>query len=95
MSWPFNIFDLSRTLGELERARKVLAQVKTGLVEQLPAVYDHNIDIKVASLVKEIIPLRRDNPDADVSNLEREVDELICGAFDLSGEEMAIILGAS
>lgn len=66
LSWPCNIIDLSRTLEDLQRARKVLAQVKTGLVEQLPAVYDHNIDIKVASLVKEIISLRRDNPDADV-----------------------------
>lgn len=71
---------------------KTLAQVKTGLVEQLPAVYDANMDSQVSALVNRLVRARRQNPDADVSNLELELDDLVCSIFGLSNQEREIIL---
>ena len=71
---------------------KTLAQVKTGLVEKLPAVYDKDLDSKVSALVSKIISERRMNPDSDVSNLESEVDNLFCKAFGLSSQETEAVL---
>jgi hypothetical protein len=71
---------------------KTLAQVKTGLVEQLPAVYDRDLDSQVSLLVSKIISSRRENPAADVANLENEVDSLLCKAFGLSAKETEAVL---
>jgi hypothetical protein len=71
---------------------KTLAQVKTGLVEQLPAVYNKDLDSLVSVLVRKMISARRANPSADVTEIEIEVDNLICRAFGLSAEETQAVL---
>jgi hypothetical protein len=74
---------------------KTLAQVKTGLVEQLPAVFDVAFERQVTDLVKSLIALRRGSPDSDVSEIEDKLDELICEFFQLSDTETKIILSSS
>lgn len=71
---------------------KTLAQVKTGLVEQLPALYDADMDLELSGLVSELVAARRENPDADVSGIEWDVDELVCQIFGLSDQERKIVL---
>jgi hypothetical protein len=71
---------------------KTLAQVKTGLVEQLPAVYDKKRESEVVELVDKLISLKRKNPDADVSEIESKLDEIVCEIFNLSDEDKNQVL---
>jgi hypothetical protein len=74
---------------------KTLAQVKTGLVEQLPAIFDVKFEKAVTKLVKSLIETRRENPDSDVSDIENELDSLICELFGLTESETKIILAGT
>ncbi len=71
---------------------KVLAQVKTSLVEQLPVVYDKKREKEVVSIVDELITKRRRNHGCDVSELENKLEELVCQIYGLTSEETKRIL---
>ena len=71
---------------------KTLAQVKTGLVEQLPVVYEKSKESKLVKLVDALIDARRANPGVDVSDLELELDTFVCDLFGLTDDEKKIIL---
>ena len=72
-----------------------MAQVKTGLVEQLPVVYDKAKEKHVVQLVEKLIEMRRANPGIDVSDVEIELDEYVCDLFGLNDDEKKIILSMS
>lgn len=74
---------------------KTLAQVKTGLVEQLPVVYDKAKEKHVVQLVEKLIEMRRANPGIDVSDVEIELDEYVCDLFGLNDDEKKLILSMS
>jgi hypothetical protein len=61
-------------------------------VEQLPAIFDVKFEKAVTKLVKSLIETRRENPDSDVSDIENELDRLICELFGLTKSETNIIL---
>ncbi len=46
---------------------------------------------KITILVDQILAQKRDNPKADTSELEREIDELVYGLYGLTEEEIKII----
>jgi adenine-specific DNA-methyltransferase len=71
---------------------KTLAQVKTGLVEQLPAVFDKKREKEVVSLVDSLISAKRKNPEADVSEVENKLDEIVCEIFELSEDDKRVVL---
>jgi hypothetical protein len=71
---------------------KVLAQVKTALVEQLPVVYDKKSEKEVVSLVEELITKRRTNHGCDVSELEDKLEKLVCQIYGLNKEETERVL---
>ena len=48
----------------------------------------------VETLVNQILDAKRTDPDADVSELENEVDQIVYLLYDLTPEEIAIIEGA-
>ncbi len=72
---------------------KVLAQVKTALVEQLPVVYDKKREKEVVSIVDELISRKRANHGCDVSDLEQKLDLLVCDIYGLDEIERKQILG--
>ena len=74
---------------------KILAQVKTALVEEVPVVYDASREKEVVKLVNEIIQKRRSNPGCDVSDIEMELDSLVCDIYGLDEFEKKQILNAS
>ncbi len=71
---------------------KTLAQVKTGLVEKLPMIYNKEKEKEVVKLVDELIQNRRSNPLAEVSDIERTLDILVCGIFGLTDTETKLVL---
>jgi adenine-specific DNA-methyltransferase len=70
---------------------KTLAQVKTGLVEQLPAIYDAEREEEVVMIVNALIEARRLEPDGDVSEIEKNLDELFCDIYNLTEDERGMI----
>jgi hypothetical protein len=74
---------------------KTLAQVKTGLVEQLPAIFDVKFERAVTKLVESLIATRRENPDSDVSEIEEELDRLICELFGLTESETNTVMNSA
>jgi hypothetical protein len=74
---------------------KILAQVKTALVEEVPIVFDASKEKEVVKIVNEIIQKRRSNPGCDVSDIEMELDSLVCDIYGLDEFEKKQILGAS
>ena len=74
---------------------KILAQVKTALVEEVPVVFDASKEKEVVKLVNEIIQKRRLNPGCDVSDIEMELDSLVCDIYGLDDFEKKQILGSS
>lgn len=72
---------------------KVLAQVKTALVEQLPVIYDKEREEDVVILVNKLINKKRIEHGSDVSDLELELDSLVCDIYKLTTDEKEIILG--
>jgi hypothetical protein len=74
---------------------KILAQVKTALVEEVPVVFDAPKEKEVVKLVNEIIQKRRLNPGCDVSDIEMELDSLVCDIYGLDDIEKEQILGSA
>ena len=74
---------------------KILAQVKTALVEEVPVVFDAPKEKEVVKLVNEIIQKRRLNPGCDVSDIEMELDSLVCDIYGLDDLEKKQILGSA
>jgi type I restriction-modification system DNA methylase subunit len=71
---------------------KVLAQVKTALVDELPIVYDKKKEKEVVSLVDALITKKRANHGCDVKELEYKLDALICEIYGLTEHERNLVL---
>jgi hypothetical protein len=71
---------------------RVFPQVKITHVKKLPLKI---INIKhqkpLIKLVDQILKKKKDNPEADVGKLEREIDEMVYKLYDLNKEEIKII----
>ena len=48
-------------------------------------------ELAISTLVEQILVAKRDDPNADVSTLEAEVDQLVYSLYGLTREEIAII----
>ncbi len=48
----------------------------------------------ISKLVDQILAAKHTNPDADVSDLENEIDQIVYLLYDLTPEEIAIVEGA-
>ncbi len=59
----------------------------------LPPIIASNQHIvkQIETLVDEILSAKKQNPQADTSDWEREIDELVYGLYGLSEEEIGII----
>lgn len=61
----------------------------------LPKEISNEFDTKISNKVIEVIALKKDNPEADTSALEREIDTLVYQLYNLTDEEIAIVEEAS
>lgn len=74
---------------------KAFAEVKGINIKQLPLVCGTKLDNNIIDKVDQILSLKKDNPEADTSALEREIDTLVYQLYDLTDEEIAIVEEAS
>ncbi len=71
---------------------RTLSQIKPTILKELPIESnDKQKVIKIESLVTEIIKIKNNNPDADVSHLEKEIDKIVYELYGLNPEEIAIV----
>jgi hypothetical protein len=75
---------------------RVFPQVKLTYVKKLPlAIPDEGKQKEVADLVKRILAAKQRDAEADVSALEREIDELVYALYGLTKEERALVEAAA
>jgi type I restriction-modification system DNA methylase subunit len=74
---------------------KVFAQIKIELLRKLPIPKtDRSQQQPVIELVEKILLAKQRDADADVSALEREIDQLVYALYGLTPEEIQIVEGA-
>ena len=70
-------------------------QVSAGELNALPFPgSEDSIRESIINLVNQILHAKRTDPDADVSELENEIDQIVYLLYDLTPEEIAIVEGA-
>ena len=70
--------------------------MKLTYVKKLPlAIPDEGKQKEVADLVKRILAAKQRDAEADVSALEREIDELVYALYGLTKEEKDIVKAAA
>ena len=80
-------------LFSLEEGR-TLAQIKPTILEDLPIVYtDKKIVKNIIVKVDEIIAIKEQNPKADTTALEKEIDEMIYKFYGLTEKEIRVVEG--
>jgi hypothetical protein len=70
---------------------KAFAEVKGINIKQLPLVCGTKLDNNIIEKVDQILSLKKDNPEADTSALEREIDFMVYALYGLSEEEIGIV----
>jgi hypothetical protein len=58
-------------------------------LEQIPFIRTNSLD----NLVEEILQLKSQNPSADTTALEAEIDQLVYGLYGLTEEEIKVVEG--
>jgi type II restriction/modification system DNA methylase subunit YeeA len=70
---------------------------KKAFLEQLPippiTPQNQTIVNQIVQLVDQILSAKQQNPEADTSNLEHQIDQLVYKLYDLTEEEIKIIEG--
>ena len=80
----------------VKEAGRVFPQVKLTHVKKLPmAVAEKTKQKDIADLVKRILAAKARDASADVSALEREIDQLVYALYGLTPEEIKIVEEAS
>lgn len=73
---------------------RVFPQVKISKLEVLPIVFDRSWHKSLVKSVTQVISLKKQNPSADTTELERQIDQLVYKLYDLTEEEIKIVEGA-
>jgi hypothetical protein len=74
-----------------EEEGRAFAQVKTVDIKNLPFVFDDKLEFALNLKVDQILTLKKDNPAADTSVLEREIDVMVYALYGLTEEEIKIV----
>jgi hypothetical protein len=80
----------------VREAGRVFPQVKITHVKKLPmAIPSKQHQDEIAKKVKAVLAAKRQNPAADTSGLEREIDQQVYALYGLTPEEIQIVESAS
>jgi adenine-specific DNA-methyltransferase len=61
-------------------------------VDNLPIIVAKKpIRDKIAELATKLLALKKHNPEADTTNLEREIDQLVCRIYGLTETDIAVV----
>ena len=63
-------------------------------LRQIPIKYDENLVQIIENYVRKVIQQKKENPSADTSALEREIDLMVYELYGLSEEEIGIVEGS-
>ena len=69
---------------------KVFPQVKLEKLKPLPIIITKN-QSSIVNLVKEAIKTKKENPKADITNIEIQIDILVYKLYNLTYEEVKVI----
>ena len=73
----------------------IFPQVRISSVENLPIkIATKEIQQPIISLVDQILTLKKENPNANTSALENDIDKLVYELYELSPEEIEVVKGS-
>ena len=82
--------------GKFKSTKTVFSEIQARTVRQLPIPpVGSAIQTSLVSLVDRILAAKQRNAEADVSALEREIDQLVYALYGLTQEEIQIVERAS
>jgi adenine-specific DNA-methyltransferase len=74
--------------------RETFPIMKSGNIEDLPIVeLSQSSQNRIENIVDKVLKLKQTNPSADISVLEKEIDQLVYKLYGLTDEEIAIVEG--
>jgi adenine-specific DNA-methyltransferase len=76
-----------------EEEGRAFAQVKTVDIKNLPFVFEEEYAFSLDNKVNQILSLKKDNPEADTTALEKEIDAIVYALYGLTKEEIEIVEG--
>ena len=81
----------SKLLNFIFKTKSTSSNVNGYEVDDLPIIIDEKKTIPLEKIVFQILALKKANPEADTSFLEREIDVMVYALYGLSEEEIAIV----
>jgi len=76
----------------VQEPNKTFAEVKIVYLERIPIpTATQSQQVSLIKLVEIILAAKREDPDADTSELEREIDQLVYQLYDLTPDEIEIV----
>ena len=79
----------------VKESGRVFPQVKLTKLKSLPIKKaTKNEQLPLVELVQEILALKKQNPQADTTSLEAQIDELVYDLYDLTEEERGVVLNS-
>ena len=73
-------------------AEKIFPYLRIEQIKEIPL--PKNNSIQLIAIVDQILNLKKENPKADTSALENDIDELVYKLYDLTPEEVEVVKGS-
>lgn len=70
---------------------KAFAQIKTVDVKNFPFKYAEALEVSFIENVDEILVIKGNDPEADITKQESQIDQLVYQLYDLTADEIKII----
>lgn len=81
---------------KFKSTKTVFSEIQTRTVGQLPIPFiSRELEKRIVILVDKILDLKRDNPQANTSIIEEEINKLVYHLYDLSEEDIETVEGLS
>ena len=74
-----------------QESGKAFAQIKTVDTKALPFIYEQSLSALIKQKVIEIFSHKKDNPAADTTALEAEIDQMVYKLYGLTSDEIKIV----
>ncbi|WP_248723093.1 Eco57I restriction-modification methylase domain-containing protein [Seonamhaeicola sp. ML3] len=74
-----------------QESGKAFAQIKTVDIKAMPFIYKESSSVSIKQKVKQVLSFKKENPEADTTVLEAEIDAMVYELYGLTPDEIKIV----
>lgn len=74
-----------------QESGKAFAQIKTVDIKAMPFIFEEISSVSIKQKVTQILSLKKENPEADITLLEQEIDQMVYALYGLTEDEISIV----